>query len=222
MPTPPSSSPGPSQPLDDLALLAKRASAGDSASFEALFRRLGPAVRRVLLRRVGGDEHRADDLSQRTWAGLWRSLQTGSYDPARSAITTYVYAVAYRTWLHDLRQSQTSPDRRVTAGLEDLQTAFDQPAPDAASDLSSAIDAVRSALRGSDPDLADDDRDLLRSIAAGESDRSIAKRLGLAASTINVRKQAALSKLRRILARKGFRSDSPERTDPDRKQQVVP
>jgi len=75
---------------------------------------------------------------------------------------------------------------------------------------------LRSALAGFDPDLSDDERDLLRALSSGESDRSIAKRLGLAASTVNVRKQTALSKLQRILARKGFRGESSERGSPER------
>lgn len=205
----------------DLADLARRAAKGDSVAFEALFRRLGPAVRRMLLGRVGGDEHHADDLSQRTWAGVWRSLKTGNYDPSRSAITTYIYAVGYRTWLHDQRQFKSTTgivQSGFGSGLDEVEPASANPDPDAASDLATAIDAVRAALAGSEQDLADDERDLLRAIAAGESDRSIAKRLGLAASTINVRKQTALSKLRRILARKGIRTESPERTEPNRKQ----
>jgi len=219
MPTPPTFSegftPNPSQP--PLADLAKQAFAGSSAAFEALFRRLGPAVRRMLLGRVGGNQHLADDLSQRTWAGVWKSLQTGSYDPSRSAITTYVYAVAYRTWLHDLRQSKSGIEgETVPTGLGDIDRPSLAAAPDAATDLADAIDTVRSALAGFDPDLSDDERDLLRALSSGESDRSIAKRLGLAASTVNVRKQTALSKLQRILARKGFRGESSERGSPER------
>ncbi len=165
----------------------------------------------MLLGRVGGDAHRADDLSQRTWAGLWRSLRTGNYDPSRSAITTYVYAVAYRTWLHDMRTSRAGPGIESVGETIDMEGPGDSVAPDAAADLAQAIDAVRSALAGAEQGLDPEERDLLRAIAAGESDRSIAKRLGLAASTVNVRKQGAMSKLRRILARKGFRADSAER-----------
>jgi RNA polymerase sigma factor (sigma-70 family) len=165
----------------------------------------------MLLNRVGGDSHRADDLSQRTWAGLWRSLQSGNYDPERSAISTYVYAVAYRTWLHDVRQTRTAAGVRGVDHFEDLPAVGSSPEPDAATHLSQAIDAVRSALAGREVELGDDERDLLRAIAAGESDRAIAKRLGLAASTVNVRKQSALTKLRRILARQGFRGESSER-----------
>lgn len=220
MQTPPTID-GASDPRGDLAPFARRAAAGDAAAFEVLFRRLGPAIRRMLLSRVRGDEHRADDLSQRTWAGLWRAFQTGNYDPSRSAITTYVYAVAYRTWLHDVRQS-TSGARGAEMGLADLDPLVQTTPTDAAAHLAGAVDAVRAALAGSEVDLGDDERDVLRGIAAGESDRAIARRLGLAASTVNVRKQSALSKLRRILARKGYRGESAERDGPDGKQQNEP
>lgn len=220
MPTPPQNESSP-DPRGDLVPIARRAAAGDAAAFETLFRRLGPAVRRMLLSRVGGDDHRADDLSQRTWAGVWRSLQTGNYDPSRSAITTYVYAVAFRTWLHDVRQ-RTSGTRAAEVALDDLDPVHDSAASDAAAHLASAIEAVRGVLSGGEAELGDDERDVLRSIAAGESDRAIAKRLGLAASTVNVRKQSALSKLRRILARKGFRGEGVERESPARKEPGEP
>jgi RNA polymerase sigma factor (sigma-70 family) len=168
----------------------------------------------MLLARVGGDQHRADDLSQRAWAGLWRSLQTGSYDPSRSAVTTYIYAIAYRTWLHDMRQRSSGSQQFQPLELDEERAGHSGDSPEAATHLAHAIDTVRAALGGSEPELSPDERDLLRAIGAGESDRTIAKRLGLAASTVNVRKQTVLAKLRRILAARGFRADSAERDAP--------
>lgn len=106
--------------------------------------------------------------------------------------------------------------------MDELDPVHDSAAVDAAAHLAGAIEAVRGVLSGGEAELGDEERDVLRSIAAGESDRSIAKRLGLAASTVNVRKQSALSKLRRILARKGFRGEEAERSTPGRKQPGEP
>ena len=212
---------GPSDSGEALAAIARRAAAGDHGAFETLFRRLGPAVRRMLVGRTRGNEHLADDLSQRTWAGLWQSFQTNAYDSSRSAITTYVYAIAYRTWLHSVRQS-TSGLERDTVRLGETEPVHLGPDLESSSDLAGAIEAVRGALQGRENDLGDEDRDMLRAIAAGESDRAIAKRLGLAPSTVNARKQTALGKLSRILARKGFRGEDAERGTPGGKQPIDP
>ncbi len=212
---------GPSDSGEALAAIARRAAAGDHAAFDTLFRRIGPAVRRMLVGRTRGNEHLADDLSQRTWAGLWQSFQTNAYDSSRSAITTYVYAIAYRTWLHSVRQS-TSGIERETIRLGESDPVGLGPDLESSSDLASAIDAVRGALQGRENDLSDEDRDMLRAIAAGESDRAIAKRLGLAPSTVNARKQTAMGKLSRILARKGFRAEEAERGSPSGKQPTDP
>ena len=52
----------------------------------------------------------------------------------------------------------------------------------------------------------------MQEAARGESDRALAKRLGVAPSTLNVRKRGALEKLRRFLASRGHRAETGERT----------
>ena len=68
------------------------------------------------------------------------------------------------------------------------------------------LDALRSAL--STPDtaaqLTDDERWLLRAWAGGESDRVLAKKMGIAASNVNVRKQRAYAKLKGYLMQLGL------------------
>ena len=72
------------------------------------------------------------------------------------------------------------------------------------------IESVRGCLRSGDHDcgLSDEERWILRSASTGVTDRELAQRLGVAASTANARKQAAYDKLRRYLEKQGYRSES--------------
>src|SRR5207249_225931 len=97
MPHQPTPSPGdPSPTLRDLSAAASR---GDRAAFEQIHRRLGGGVRRLLLARVGNRPELADELAQRTWVAAWEALRAGRYDPSRAEFSTFIYAVAYKTWL---------------------------------------------------------------------------------------------------------------------------
>lgn len=204
MPTP-DEPPNPQASSLDLAVVAARAARGDKAAFEVVHRRLDPGLRRLLARRTA-DAALIDDLLQRTWTGVWEACAAGRYDPARSAISTFVYAVASNTWLRHLRGVKpvdaTTPDELAGDG--------DPEATDAAA-LAETLEAVRMALDGRFPDLTEQERWILRMASDGAGDRTIATRLGVSPSTANQAKQSAFGKLRRILARAGLRSEVPER-----------
>ena len=59
--------------------------------------------------------------------------------------------------------------------------------------------------------LSDEERVVVRGLANGETERSLASQLGIAASTVHARKMSSYNKLRHCLALKGFRLDSGER-----------
>ncbi len=207
-PRPPIQAP-PREP-DTLVALAAAAARGDRRAFEAIHRRLSPGLQRLFMERVNRRSELADDLSQRTWLATWEALQKGRYDPAKSAITTFVYAVGYKLYLQHLRSAGRSevlaPDAFERAGA-----SSDDPASvGAAAEL---IDAVRTCLKDHDdnPVLTEEERGLVRASASGASDRDLAKQLRIAASTLNARKQAAFEKIRRFLAQRGHRPSSPER-----------
>lgn len=196
---------------DSLADLALLASKGDRAAFESIHRRLSPGIHRLFLERASGRMDLADDLSQRTWLASWDSLQKGRYDPARSAITTFIYAVAYKMWLQWLRTA-SRPEKAVAEVFEG-QTP-DASSPDFEAAASELLTAVRRCLRdeGDGSVLTDEERGIMRATASGASDREIAKDLKVAASTLNARKQAAFEKIRRCLAGLGHRGESTERS----------
>lgn len=200
---------------DSLADLAALAAKGDRGAFESIHRRLSPGIHRLFMERAAGRQELADDLSQRTWLASWDSLQKGRYDPARSAITTFIYAVAYKMWLQWLRTA-SRPEQLVPDVFEGA--APDASSPDFEVAASELLTAVRRCLRdeGDAAVLTDEERGIMRATASGASDREIAKDLKVAASTLNARKQAAFEKIRRFLAGLGHRGESPERSSTGR------
>lgn len=197
------------QVQDPLAEFARRAAAGDHASFTHIHRRLSEGLRRLNLRRCGGKADLADDLTQRAFVAAWQAIAGGRYDPSRSAVSTFIYAVAFKIWLQHLRAQGRA------AGTGPLREADEPPGvspdPTGAPALAEEVQAVRECLAGRLGDLTEEERSILRAVAAGESDRAMARRLGLAASTANARKNAAYVKLRRVLASLGFRGEESER-----------
>lgn len=201
MPHPPGD---PSQPTPALAELAARAGRGDRDAFDQLHRRLDGALRRHW-RRKGVSEAVADDLSQRTWMGVWRACSNGAYDPSRAAITTFVFAVATKQWLQHLRKGG-----RPDASEESLQS-IEGPNGSGA-EAAEALDAIRAIMEGRRPaGLSEQDRWLLRSTADGMTDRELAARLRTAPSTAHSLRKGAIEKLRRALGNLGFRGESTER-----------
>jgi len=71
--------------------------AGDAAAFARLFDRHERPVYRFLLRSLGGDAARADDLLQEVWLAVVRNAT--NYEP-RAKFTTWLYGIA-RTRLID-------------------------------------------------------------------------------------------------------------------------
>lgn len=191
----------------EIAGLAALAGAGDEHAFEELARRLRPAIIRLYIDR-GAQPALAEDLSQRAALGLWQALSRGRYDPSRAAITTFAFAVALKVWLQHLRASG-----RLDAAMGRYATlvARGRTGPDQPHDGEHAglLHTIREALQeGSDAGmragLTNDERWLLRSWAAGQSDRDLAKVLGIAPSNVNVRKQRAYAKLRQYLITLGW------------------
>lgn len=183
---------------------------GDRSAFASLHKRLSGGLRRLFLERSGGKSEVADDLVQRTWVGVWQSLSRGRYDPSRSAISTFVYAVGHKMWLQHLRSHSSTI---AAAGGDSSPTDVIEVDEDFAGEmgLAEVLDAIRSCLRGQSGDISPEDREVLRLVGGGASDRDLAAKLGISPSTANARKRAALERLRRFLASSGHREESAER-----------
>lgn len=193
----------------DAAALAR----GDRAAFDRLHARLGAGLHRLLTRRSSGRADVADDLSQQTWAAVWRSLTHGGYDPARAAPSTFVYAVANHVWLQHRRsasRTQAQAGGPVPASVAERTLAHAEApgstAGDRALEHAELLDALRTCLEfGEGPaGLSDQERVLAFEAMRGVSERELARRVGVAPSTLHERKVALYNKLRTCLARKGY------------------
>jgi RNA polymerase sigma-70 factor (ECF subfamily) len=89
----------------DAALLQQVAD-GDRAAFEELHRRYARSVLGIALRRIG-DRGRAEDVTQDTFASIWRSASR--FDPARGEATSWLYTVARNAIVDGLRRRREPP-----------------------------------------------------------------------------------------------------------------
>jgi RNA polymerase sigma factor (sigma-70 family) len=202
--------PAPRQPDWTLARLAARAATDDEA-FEALYRRLGGGVRRFLIRRGIADSNRLEELAQLVWVDVWQALRTGRYDPHRAAITTFLYAVAYKVWLQHRRLIRAATAREAEPSALERVADETEPVVDALS-LAEQIETVRCCLAdASAAGLSAEEHAVLRGLCDGETERSLAGRLGVAASTIHARKSSAFHKLRQHIDLRASSRETAER-----------
>ncbi|MFO0974118.1 MAG: sigma factor [Phycisphaerae bacterium] len=193
-----------------LAALAQRVAAGDDDAFEQIHARLRAGMLRYFGGRIGAAPELAEELAQQAFVLTWQALRAGRYDPARAAVSTFVYAVAVKVWLRWRRDPRNDARATVARVARERPETSDVAEPLAAAEL---LDALRAALAARDgPDaLADDEREVLLALVGGESERSLAARDGVAPSTIHTRKTAAIAKLRRRLVERGFSAADVER-----------
>ncbi len=155
-------------------------------------------------RRIHGDL--ADELAQRTWIEFWKALEAGTYDPARSKPSTFLYGVASIIWLRSLRER--GRDQRVgeLPDGDEWLPASDADDPAHAADLAGAIDAIRRLVNGTDlsAPFSDADREILRAVSAERTEREIADQLGVSPSTAHERKRALLGRVADFLRARGI------------------
>jgi RNA polymerase sigma-70 factor (ECF subfamily) len=191
-------------PVDERGELAARIAAGDRTAFERLHARLHPGLLRLFMRRSGGRSELADELAQQTWGHVWQTILQSRYDPARAAISTFVYAIANNVWLQHFRASRRTtvelPDHPAGAGHADAMLLHAE-----------LLGALRDCLHSDGPGaLTDDERLIVLEQARGGTERELAAVLKLAASTVHARKLSGLEKLRRCLEAKGFSAETVE------------
>jgi RNA polymerase sigma factor (sigma-70 family) len=97
---------------DAETVLVRRAAAGDTRAFEALYRQNIGRVFGAIVRLTGGNEARADELVQEAFVRAWQRLGSFRFE---SAFSTWLYRLAVNTALMDLRSR---------AGAEALEDAM--------------------------------------------------------------------------------------------------
>lgn len=188
--------------------VCRAAAAGDHAAFTLLHERFSAGLVRLFLKRTNGRDDVAEDLAQRAWTLVWDAIRQGRYDPDRASLSTFVYAVGNNVWLQHLRKvGRQGPQ----ASLSEAEFGADEH-QDEDAQRSELIQCVREALSEGEQGagLTPEERAIARWASSGLSDRDIARQLGLAPSTANVKKRAAFEKIRRYLAVRGHRETGGE------------
>jgi RNA polymerase sigma-70 factor (ECF subfamily) len=130
--------------LDDGALLVA-AAAGDSAAFEAFYRRWLPVVTRFHRRGLRSREA-AFDLTAETFAAVVVAL--GDFDPAQGSGAAWLFSIAEHKLISGLRRGRVEARARRTLGHSRL--AIDDDDLARVDELASVGDAARleELLRG--------------------------------------------------------------------------
>jgi RNA polymerase sigma-70 factor (ECF subfamily) len=85
---------------DDDGALVRRSIAGDVRAFEQLYRRHVGRVHGAILRLVGMDRARAEELTQEAFVRAWQKLSSFRHE---SAFSTWLYRLGVNTALMELR-----------------------------------------------------------------------------------------------------------------------
>ncbi len=165
--------------------LVRRAAAGDVAAFEQLYRQHVGRLYGTILRLVGRDRARAEELTQEAFVRAWQKL------------ASFRHESAFSTWLHRLG---------VNTALMDLRARRDDETTDDA--------ALATAAGGAVPFCAGERADLERAVAAlppraravlvlhdveGFKHEEIAAELGMAVGSSKAQLHRARGLLRRAL-----------------------
>lgn len=182
----------PTSTLDDRVLLRRYADERSDAAFEALVQRHLTLVYSAALRILGGDTHRAHDVTQSVFVTLASQASRLAHHPALAGwLHTTTHHLACRTVRSEQRRSQ----REKTAHTM-LHTAPDEPA-----DWSRLRPVLDDALR----ELREADRlAVLLRFLDGRTLRGVGDALGVSEDAARMRIDRALDRLRDTLARRGI------------------
>ncbi len=174
------------RPRSESRKLIEALRAGDRSAANQLVEQTYALVYASLCR-MCGDADLAADLTQDTYARAWRSLADFE---GRCRFSTWLYRIAYTTFLNHLRK----PQRLYPLGEEAAERLPD-PGRGPAGELLQKLDAGR--LRRAVLDLPHDLRDAITARYWGEvSVREIARAEGLTTVAIRKRIRRAMQRLR--------------------------
>ena len=168
------------------ALLIEATGRGDRAAFEELYRRFARPVLAMALRQLG-DNGRAEDATQDTFAAVWRSAR--SYRSERGSASAWLYAVARHAIIDRARQ-------RREPVMEAPDEATSEAGPDEQAEVAWLAWRVHSALE----QLPERERVVLElAYWSGLSQAEIASYLDVPLGTVKTRTRTGLSRLADLL-----------------------
>lgn len=172
------------------------AARADRQAFAALFKHFAPRVKGYLVR-SGCDGDLAEELTQEAMVLLWRRAST--FDPARAALSTWLFTIARNVRIDHHRRRQVSADSHADATdpwEADLQPADTALPPDELVGAAQRERRVHRALAELPPEQA-----LVVKLSFFEEHphARIAEQLGLPLGTVKSRIRLAVAQLRRLL-----------------------
>jgi len=182
---------------DDLVLLRRYFEEGCEESFRALVEKHLPVVYGAALRRVGGDRHLAEDVSQHVFIELARCAGRLSADVI---VAGWLYRATGFTAAKFVRSERRRKDREAAAAVEEQPETMNAPNQDATSDW----DALQNDLDAAMDQLEELDRNaILLRYFQNQDYRAVGAALKVSDDTAQKRVSRALEKLRGLLARRG-------------------
>lgn len=165
---------------------------GDARAFERMYRRLAPRLR-GFLRGLCGDPRLAEDLTQTTFLKVHQARDTYR---AGAPVEPWVFAIARRTWLDQLRHRRRRPEALSDEG------ELPEPAGEAASPKgfeALSTDALDALERGLDALPAPQREAIVLLKVEGLSVAEAADVAGISPGNLKVRAHRGYEALRRAL-----------------------
>ncbi len=181
---------------DNHSHLRHYAATGAEDAFAATVRHYLPLVYGAALRRVGGDTHRAQDVTQTVFTALARNARALAQHPD---VTGWLFTTTRFLAAKTLRGERRRASRELAASLTSDTMIF-EPAPAAPEALHAVLDDVLMELRQLDR------RVILLRFHQGLRLAAIAGQLGASENAVQKRLDRALDLLREKLARRGLTS----------------
>ncbi|WP_419902184.1 sigma-70 family RNA polymerase sigma factor [Kiloniella sp.] len=170
-------------------LLALVAHSRDRGAFVKLFRHFAPRLMSYM-RKLGTDNNITEGLVQDVMLTLWR--QADSYDPDKSYVSSWVFAIARNRRIDRFRRQ-----RLIPIDQNQLQNQIDE-APSQDKDLEHH--EVEALLREAVESLPERQASLLQlAFYEDMTHKEIAEHEGLPLGTVKSRLRLAINKLRRTL-----------------------
>lgn len=170
-------------------LLSGVAQNSDRAAFAQLFDAFAPRVKSFMMRK-GAAPELAEDLVQETMIAVW--TKAGLYDPARGAVSTWIFTIARNQWIDRHRRDGVMP---LTV-LDD----YDPPSGEAGSDdLVGGKQEAELVAQALDEIPPEQKEALMLSFVEDMAHGEIARRLNLPLGTVKSRVRLAYGRLRKKL-----------------------
>jgi len=173
--------------LSELALLVRRAQAGDSAAFGELHARFAPSVHAVLLARLRAPD--ADDALQETFVLAWKRLAALR---DADAIGPWLHAIARRAATDRLREPRGAGEapHELAARIEDPSSGRGELRERVLEHLRSLPDAYKETLA--------------MRLVEGLTGPEIAAATGLTEGSVRVNLCRGMAQLRELLEKEGW------------------